>query len=41
MGIIVCQHCDSTIEHFEDQKVSTLYSKCDDCCNQNQEKTNK
>lgn len=31
MGIIVCQQCDCTIEHFEDEKVSTLYAKCDGC----------
>lgn len=37
MGTIVCKHCESTIEHFEDQKVSTLYSKCDECDSQQQE----
>ncbi|HYK74776.1 MAG TPA: GapA-binding peptide SR1P [Pseudoneobacillus sp.] len=33
MGTIVCQTCNSTIEHFEDEKVSVLYSacKCDGC----------
>ncbi|WP_102347084.1 GapA-binding peptide SR1P [Bacillus sp. Marseille-P3661] len=39
MGIIVCQQCESTIEHFEDHKVTTLYAKCSDCCD-HQEKTN-
>ncbi|WP_083249038.1 GapA-binding peptide SR1P [Bacillus solimangrovi] len=33
MGIIVCQSCNSTIDHYEDEKVTTLYSKCDGCCN--------
>lgn len=34
MGTIVCQACNSTIDHFEDEKVTVLYSKCDDgCCN--------
>ncbi|MFD2443363.1 GapA-binding peptide SR1P [Bacillus sp. CGMCC 1.16607] len=32
MGTIVCQACNSTIEHFENEKVSILYSKCDDGC---------
>lgn len=32
MGTIVCQTCESTIEHFEDEKVTVLYAKCD-CCN--------
>lgn len=28
MGTIVCQACNSTIDHFEDEKVTVLYSKC-------------
>ncbi|KAB7707918.1 GapA-binding peptide SR1P [Bacillus aerolatus] len=28
MGTIVCQSCMNTIEHFEDEKVSVLYSHC-------------
>ncbi|TYR79895.1 GapA-binding peptide SR1P [Priestia megaterium] len=28
MGTIVCQTCNSTIDHFEDEKVTRLYSKC-------------
>lgn len=28
MGTIVCQHCNQTIEHFEDVKVRTLYANC-------------
>ncbi len=28
MGTIVCQTCNCTIEHFEDEKVTRLYSKC-------------
>ncbi|WP_110112410.1 GapA-binding peptide SR1P [Bacillus sp. CGMCC 1.16541] len=33
MGTIICQACNSTIGHFEDEKVSRLYGKCDceDC----------
>ncbi|RLQ95904.1 GapA-binding peptide SR1P [Falsibacillus albus] len=30
MGTIVCQCCNSTVDHFEDEKVSVLYSK--KCC---------
>lgn len=31
MGTIVCQTCLNTIEHFEDEKVSVLFSNCCDC----------
>ncbi|MDC3412779.1 GapA-binding peptide SR1P [Aquibacillus sp. 3ASR75-11] len=31
MGTIVCQECQSIIEHFDDEKVTTLYSKCSNC----------
>lgn len=31
MGTIICQSCNDTIESFEDEKVSVLYSKCDGC----------
>ncbi|HET7580976.1 MAG TPA: GapA-binding peptide SR1P [Bacillales bacterium] len=31
MGIIVCQTCEATIEHFDSEKVTTLYSRCPDC----------
>lgn len=31
MGTIVCQTCESTLEHFEDEKVTVLYGKCDSC----------
>ncbi|WP_163103160.1 GapA-binding peptide SR1P [Peribacillus alkalitolerans] len=31
MGTIICQTCNGTIESFEDEKVSVLYSKCDEC----------
>ncbi|WP_042356392.1 GapA-binding peptide SR1P [Bacillus rubiinfantis] len=33
MGILVCQTCNSTIDHFEDEKVTVLYAKGDCCCN--------
>jgi hypothetical protein len=31
MGTIVCQTCNSTIGHFEDEKVTTLYGQCNEC----------
>ncbi|WP_084221812.1 GapA-binding peptide SR1P [Mesobacillus subterraneus] len=34
MGTIVCQTCNSTIDHFEDEKVTVLYSKKCNCCDQ-------
>ncbi len=36
MGTIVCQICNATIDHFDDEKVTTLYSSC---CNCNKKKT--
>lgn len=36
MGTIVCQTCESTIDHFEDEKVSVLYAKCG-CCHSTRE----
>jgi hypothetical protein len=41
MGIIVCQTCEKTIDHFDDEKVSTLYgvcSRCHDCHHEDAEK---
>jgi len=32
MGTIVCQDCNSTIDYFEDEKVTVLYSKCKTHC---------
>ncbi|CAG9611029.1 hypothetical protein BACCIP111899_00201 [Bacillus rhizoplanae] len=32
MGTIVCQICESTIAHFEDEKVTVLYGKCSSKC---------
>lgn len=29
MGTYVCQKCEEIIGHFEDEKVSVLYVKCD------------
>lgn len=38
MGTIVCQVCNSTITHFEDEKVTVLYSKCGHCdCDEEEE----
>ncbi|MDQ0272434.1 GapA-binding peptide SR1P [Cytobacillus purgationiresistens] len=34
MGTIVCQTCNSTIDYFEDEKVSVLYAKCGCACEQ-------
>ncbi|MCM3444205.1 GapA-binding peptide SR1P [Metabacillus halosaccharovorans] len=31
MGTVICQNCNSTIDHFENEKVTVLYSKCE-CC---------
>ncbi|RIW29482.1 GapA-binding peptide SR1P [Bacillus salacetis] len=31
MGTIVCQSCLNTIEHFEDEKVSVLFSSSCNC----------
>jgi hypothetical protein len=31
MGTLVCQTCESTIDHFEDEKVTVLYSNCHNC----------
>ncbi|MFE8695343.1 GapA-binding peptide SR1P [Cytobacillus sp. FJAT-53684] len=37
MGTLVCQTCNSTIDHFEDEKVTVLYSKCN-CCTDEKKK---
>lgn len=29
MGTLICHTCQSTIAHFEDEKVTFLYSKCE------------
>lgn len=31
MGTIICQDCQQIIEHFDDEKVTTLYSTCPTC----------
>ncbi|MFZ3588106.1 GapA-binding peptide SR1P [Bacillus sp. DJP31] len=31
LGIIICQSCGKTIEHFEEEKVTTLYAHCNNC----------
>ncbi|KPB03374.1 hypothetical protein AAV98_17805 [Bacillus sp. CHD6a] len=31
MGTIICQTCNSAVDHFEDEKVTTYYAKCADC----------
>ncbi|WP_409305272.1 GapA-binding peptide SR1P [Peribacillus sp. SCS-155] len=38
MGTIICQNCNSIIEHFEDEKVTKLYSKCG--CHEETERNN-
>ncbi|MED1204231.1 GapA-binding peptide SR1P [Heyndrickxia acidicola] len=37
MGIIVCQSCNTTIDHFEDEKVTILYSNCCTCTDTKEE----
>ncbi|WP_217585726.1 GapA-binding peptide SR1P [Lentibacillus saliphilus] len=32
MGTIVCKDCQSIIEHYNDEKVTTLYGTCPTCC---------
>lgn len=41
MGTIVCQACNSTIDHFEDEKVTVLYSKNAIAVTEKKQKTNK
>ncbi|WP_458414042.1 GapA-binding peptide SR1P [Schinkia sp. CFF1] len=41
MGTIVCQQCESTIGHFEDEKVTTLYAKCCEECDHEHKEQNK
>ncbi|MBM7659525.1 hypothetical protein JOC85_000292 [Bacillus mesophilus] len=31
MGVIICQTCEKTIEHFDEEKVTTLYATCNTC----------
>ncbi|WP_081755879.1 GapA-binding peptide SR1P [Paucisalibacillus sp. EB02] len=31
MGTIICQQCQETIEHFENNKVTVLYGTCPTC----------
>ncbi|WP_078550648.1 GapA-binding peptide SR1P [Litchfieldia alkalitelluris] len=31
MVTIVCQTCNQTIDHFEDEKVTTLYADLQEC----------
>ncbi|WP_409294515.1 GapA-binding peptide SR1P [Peribacillus sp. SCS-26] len=39
MGTIVCQTCNSTIDHYDDDKVNVLYSaKCHCCQNEKMER---
>lgn len=38
MGVIVCQTCGKVIEHFEAEKVSTLYGTCCENCKTKQPK---
>ncbi|WP_164217845.1 GapA-binding peptide SR1P [Virgibacillus sp. YIM 98842] len=37
MGTIVCQDCQKVIEHYNEVKVTTLYSTCP-TCNENKSK---
>ncbi|MFC3885821.1 GapA-binding peptide SR1P [Bacillus songklensis] len=40
MGTIICQICNNTIDHFENEKVATLYGQCN-CCDEKQEEGSK
>ncbi|WP_081831626.1 MULTISPECIES: GapA-binding peptide SR1P [Geomicrobium] len=31
MSIIICGTCNCTIEHYQGEKISTLYSSCNEC----------
>lgn len=31
MGTLVCKDCNKIIDHFEDEKVTVLYSNCKKC----------
>ncbi|WP_084268650.1 GapA-binding peptide SR1P [Oceanobacillus damuensis] len=31
MGTIICQDCQHVIEHYEEEKVTTLYGTCPSC----------
>ncbi len=37
MGTIVCQECEGTIAHFEDEKATVLYGKCGSHCDYDNE----
>ncbi|WP_050182870.1 GapA-binding peptide SR1P [Domibacillus robiginosus] len=40
MGILICHTCHATIDHFESEKVTFLYTKCEcqHCSQQDEEK---
>ncbi len=38
MGVIICQTCGNVIEHFDAEKVSTLYGTCCEDCKNKQSK---
>ncbi|WP_010649560.1 GapA-binding peptide SR1P [Oceanobacillus massiliensis] len=31
MGTIICKDCQQVIEHYEEEKVTTLYGTCPSC----------
>ncbi|MUV36269.1 hypothetical protein JNUCC1_00070 [Lentibacillus sp. JNUCC-1] len=31
MGTIICKECHNVIEHYDEEKVTTLYGKCPSC----------
>ncbi len=41
LGIIVCQKCERTIDHFEEEKVTTLYANCNSCLSESDKKITK
>ncbi|WP_028398864.1 GapA-binding peptide SR1P [Ectobacillus panaciterrae] len=40
MGTIVCQVCENTIGHFEDEKVTVLYGNCCSHCGASEKQCN-
>ncbi|WAA11279.1 GapA-binding peptide SR1P [Fervidibacillus albus] len=36
MGTLVCQVCQSTIDYFENEKVTVLYGTCSHCSTKKQ-----
>ncbi|WP_121610690.1 GapA-binding peptide SR1P [Mesobacillus foraminis] len=35
MGTVICSDCNRTVDHFEDEKITVLYSRCNSCLERN------